>query len=169
MEDLKKKQIQIVDLKPQYIQALKKNKYLIKGNDGITYECWDEAFFNRLQIGKFGTLTYYIKQTQGNNGKLYTNYVVYIPKTQGSQGAAPAQPQGIAASEILERINVMEKNIIDAIRMHTGNNIKIEEDDVPDVGTINQELQFGQTDSIPVIDETPGAGDTEYQGADVPF
>src|SRR3990167_3452878 len=153
MDNILTKKIQIVDMKPQFIPPLNKNKYFIKGNDGIAYELWDENLFNQRKIGEFIDIQYQVRTNQGRNGRIYTNYIIQTPKvSQGSPGAAPND----SLRQVMDRLNMMEKNIIAAIQIHSPEK-KITPNDVPSVfDKINEDAQVAsqdQTATIPIIED----------------
>lgn len=163
-EQLQTKQIQIIDIKPQFIQALNKTKYIISANDGIRYECWDQPWVMSHQVGTFTEIQFYIKQNT-SNGKIYTNYIIHVPRGEYKQTQQtriptlqPQTPGKEPIEQILERLTILERNIIDAIRLHCGNNIQISEDSVPNISGVIQEA------NIPIIEDT-----ANYTGKKNPF
>ncbi len=83
--------------------------YMIQGNDGITYETTFQDFFNSLKIGQAVKIKFKI-DTKTSNGKVYTSYKLDLPKKSD-----PAIAE--LKVEIMSKLDMMEKNIISAMRM----------------------------------------------------
>ena len=137
MENIQK-QIQIVDLKP--VSGMKKdgsgmwNKYTIRGNDGLTYQTWDQAWFLQRKVGEMITIEFYtITRQNPMNGKMYTDYNLVIPTHGEMPNNSVNQPlpnrQNPGANSqvaaILAELKRVETNIIAAIRVHCGTNVNV--------------------------------------------
>ena len=84
--------------------------YMIQGNDGVTYETTIKDFFDTLRLGQTAKIKFRV-ETKTSNGKVYTSYKIDLPKKSD-----PAL--GEMKTEILARIEQMEKNILAAIRLN---------------------------------------------------
>lgn len=78
--------------------------YMILGNDGVTYETSDQEFYKSLKIGQSQKLKYETT-SKSYNGKIYTTNKIITEKKSG-----------MGSQAILERLDLMEKNIIETIR-----------------------------------------------------
>jgi len=91
------------------------NVYQIIGNDGITYETTDKDFYASLSLGQEIDLTYEVQSKKGNTGRVFTSYKIVVPK----EAKAPQRDQQ-DLSEIMERLDLLEKNVISAVRLMAG-------------------------------------------------
>lgn len=130
------KTITIIDLKPK--SGVKKDgtgtwtKYLIKGNDGIIYETWDQNWFLQRKIGETINVTFWTSTYQGQRGLRTTYNLVLTPPAPQQYAPSNVLPQpsrvnpGVNANvaALIAEIKRAEINIIAAIRVHCGNNLK---------------------------------------------
>jgi hypothetical protein len=153
------KTITIIELKPKAF--VKKDgtpgvKYMVKGNDGITYETWDQPWFLARKIGETINITFWTSTYNGRMG-LRTNYnIVIAPQANGQYNTSTPMSQpsrdnpGVNANvaAMIAEIKRAETNIIAAIRVHCGTNIKGAE-----IPVINETANKGYTVATPTIEE----------------
>lgn len=116
--------------------------YQIQGNDGVTYETFDEPFYKARTLGEDLLMKFVVNSRPGKMGRMYTSYNVFIPK----RGAAPAQEDltaKVGFNEVKELIKSAEKNIIAAIKMlNKDGKIEIPDaKDVPKVEEVDDDIQ----------------------------
>lgn len=83
--------------------------FMILANDGITYETTDREFYSKRIPGEKLIIKYKV-ETKTSGGKVYTSHKI-ITK---------ADPMAGAMTEIMKRMNAMEKNILAAIELTRG-------------------------------------------------
>ena len=177
MEPTQPKTISIIDLSSKNISYVDKQtqqpkvftNYLLKASDGYTYESSDQAYFLQRKIGETLNINFFVKTTRSPYGKLFTHYVIVpdrtpapIPQNQVSKTVNPPQnQQGDKMKAIMDRIGLMEENIIAAIRLHKGDNIDVEEEVDPvnfEIAEANKE----KNNDIPVIEESQIDNDISF-------
>ena len=148
------KKIQIINLSQKVVKYNDPQKgpvsftiYQLHGNDGITYETTDRAYFDLRKIGESLDANYSI-YNRSSGGKIYTNYRLQTPKL------SPSAPIIEALRKTYSRIELAEKNIIAAIRMTKGEptilgpeDVSMPEDINPDeIDKANGDLQEASED-----------------------
>lgn len=122
--------------------------YQIQGNDGITYETNEKDFFDSLAIGKSVRIKFKTETKTATNGKVYTSYKLDLPKKQDLA-------MGEFKTEIIARIELMEKNILSVIKA-----IELKAKEEPkNINTVNKEPEqlslFPDDDEISHLEDEP--------------
>ncbi len=86
--------------------------YQINGNDGITYESTDKDFYSSLKIGE-KILIKYKTETKTVNGRVYTSHKIILPDKNN------VAMEGLV-KQVLDRISLLEKNVLAAIELSCG-------------------------------------------------
>ena len=95
--------------------------FTIEANDGRKYVTWDEDFYHARRVGEELTLNYEVS-TREWKGKTYSDYKI-VTQTSPAPSSNPALPTQPSANEakvidalrkVYQRIEMMEKNIIDS-------------------------------------------------------
>lgn len=142
------------------------NIYRIQGNDGITYETTNQAYYNQRSQGEVLQINYDVTSNTGANGKVYTNYRLATPGAQ----SAPGNNNDVmgALRKLYERMNAIEKNLLAAIELQatgTGVDTTWSEPEAP----APTETQPEPTTAEPTYQPVDQPAASSATGVDIPF